>query len=138
MGMFQDKPGFALKPINPGMLPGIALRIGPRNVQALAWEIVGGDEPIVEKYGGLNNASADIGMMPDRKLGLVILTNRGNHYPNEVGRRILLEPGASSGRSRRWNVWPRDPDCFRLTAEHRPETGCGRKITFNRRCEARK
>jgi beta-lactamase class C len=78
------------------------LRIGPRNLQALAWEIVVGDEPtIVEKYGGLNNASAYIGMMPDRKLGLVILTNRGNHYPNEVGRRILLELGASGGRSRR-------------------------------------
>jgi beta-lactamase class C len=78
------------------------LRIGPRNLQALAWEIVGGDEPtIVEKYGGLNNASAYIGLMPDRKLGLVILTNRGNHYPNEVGRRILLELGASGGRSRR-------------------------------------
>jgi beta-lactamase class C len=68
------------------------LRIGPRNLQALAWEIVAGDEPtIVEKYGGLNNASAYIGMMPERKLGIVILTNRGNHYPNEVGRQIMLE-----------------------------------------------
>ena len=46
---------------------------------------------IVEKYGGLNNASAYIGMVPDRKLGIVILGNRGNQYPNEVGRRILLE-----------------------------------------------
>jgi hypothetical protein len=77
-------------------------------------------------------------MMPNRKLGLVILTNRGNHYPNEVGRWTLLKLGASGGRSRRQNVWPCDPDCFRLTAKHRPETGCGRKITFTRRREARK
>jgi beta-lactamase class C len=68
------------------------LRIGPYNRQALAWEIISGKGPaIVEKYGGLNNASAYIGMVPDRKLGIVILGNRGNQYPNEVGRRILLE-----------------------------------------------
>ena len=68
------------------------LRIGPYNRQALAWEIISGKgAAIVEKYGGLNNASAYIGMVPDRKLGIVILGNRGNQYPNEVGRRILLE-----------------------------------------------
>jgi beta-lactamase class C len=68
------------------------LRIGPSNGQALAWETVSGKGPaIVEKYGGLNNASAYIGMVPGRKLGIVILGNRGNQYPNEVGRRILLE-----------------------------------------------
>ena len=53
------------------------------------------DEPnIIEKYGGLNNASSYIGMMPSRKLGIVILANRGNVYPNEVGRRIMLEIAA--------------------------------------------
>ena len=66
--------------------------IGPRSRQALAWEISFADAPtIVEKYGGLHNASAYIGMMPRRKLGIVILGNRGNQYPNEVGRRIMLE-----------------------------------------------
>jgi hypothetical protein len=30
-------------------------------------------------------------MMPSRKVGIVILANRGNVYPNEVGRRITLE-----------------------------------------------
>jgi hypothetical protein len=30
-------------------------------------------------------------MMPSRKFGIVILTNRGNQYPNEVGRKIMLE-----------------------------------------------
>jgi beta-lactamase class C len=71
------------------------LAIGPRNRQALAWEIVLGEGPtIVEKYGGLDNASSYIGMMVSRKLGIVILGNRGNQYPNEVGRRILHDlPG---------------------------------------------
>src|SRR5499427_3046510 len=51
-------------------------RIGPRNSQALAWEIISDKEPtIIEKYGGLNNSSAYIGMMPSRKLGIVILSN---------------------------------------------------------------
>jgi beta-lactamase class C len=58
-------------------------RIGPRNSQALAWEILDREPTIIEKYGGLNNASAYIGMMPSRKLGIVILGNRGNQYPNE-------------------------------------------------------
>jgi beta-lactamase class C len=67
-------------------------RISPHNVQALAWEISNGDEPtIIEKYGGLNNAASYIGMMPSRRLGIVILTNRGNQYPNDVGRAIMLE-----------------------------------------------
>src|SRR5215470_1713712 len=67
--------------------------MSPHNTQALAWEIISnGQEPtIVEKYGGLNNASAYIGMMPNRRLGIVILSNRGNTYPNEVGRRIMAE-----------------------------------------------
>jgi beta-lactamase class C len=66
--------------------------IGPGSRQALAWEVSFADAPtIVEKYGGLRNASAYIGMMPRRHLGIVILGNRGNQYPNEVGRRIMLE-----------------------------------------------
>jgi beta-lactamase class C len=73
--------------------------IGPRNEQALAWEISFGDEPtIIDKYGGLHNASAYIGMMPRRKLGIVILGNRGNQYPNEVGRRIMLDLAAPRRR----------------------------------------
>jgi beta-lactamase class C len=43
---------------------------------------------IIEKYGGLHNAAAYIGMMPDRKIGVVILGNRGNH---EIGRALLRE-----------------------------------------------
>src|SRR5262249_58911561 len=78
--------------------------IGPRNRQALAWEVLGGDAlTIVEKYGGLHNASAYIGMMPRRKLGIVILGDRGKQYPNEVGRPILLELAASR-RLRAWHA----------------------------------
>jgi beta-lactamase class C len=66
--------------------------IAPRNEQALAWEIVvEGERPIIEKYGGLDNTSTFIGMMPNRKLGVVIFGNRGNLHPSEPGRRILLE-----------------------------------------------
>ena len=73
--------------------------IDPGNRQALAWEISFGDAPtIIEKYGGLNNASAYIGMMAHRKLGIVILGNRGNQYPNEVGRRIMLDLAAARRR----------------------------------------
>jgi beta-lactamase class C len=68
------------------------LTIGPHNRQALAWEIVVGEAPtVIEKYGGLDNASAYIGMMPSRKLGVVILGNRGNLYPAEPGRALLIE-----------------------------------------------
>jgi beta-lactamase class C len=83
-------------PIKPALNEAMALaqrsvvNITERNHQALAWEITSGNA-IIEKYGGLNNASAYIAMMPSRKLGIVILANRGNLYPNEVGRRILLE-----------------------------------------------
>jgi beta-lactamase class C len=71
------------------------LQILAHSRQALAWEVLSGKGPaIVEKYGGLNNASAYIGFMPSRGLGIVILGNRGNQYPNEVGRRILRELAA--------------------------------------------
>jgi CubicO group peptidase (beta-lactamase class C family) len=64
--------------------------ISPRNTQALAWEInFNGEPPIVEKNGGLNNSSTYIGMIPARKLGIVILANRGNQDPAEVGRRVM-------------------------------------------------
>jgi len=66
--------------------------MSPNNTQALSWEIIHGDAPtIIEKYGGLNNSGAYIAIMPSRSLGIVILNNRGNQYPNEVGRQILLE-----------------------------------------------
>lgn len=57
--------------------------------QALAWEVHKGDESIVDKYGGMNNASAYIGLLPERKIGVVILGNRGSMAVEDVGRRII-------------------------------------------------
>ena len=69
-----------------GVLP-----IGPRVAQALAWEINDNAEfTIVDKNGGLNNTSTYIGMIPSKRLGIVILLNRGNQNAADVGRAILL------------------------------------------------
>jgi beta-lactamase class C len=66
-------------------------RITPRNSQGLGWEIIHeGALDIVEKNGGLDNTSTYIGMLPARKLGIVILSNRGDQYPSEAGRCIML------------------------------------------------
>src|SRR5262249_20258260 len=64
------------------------------NDQALAWEVNKKDGLIVEKNGGLDNSSTYIGLIPGRKIGVVILSNRGNQAPNVIGRRILLELAA--------------------------------------------
>jgi beta-lactamase class C len=77
-------------------------RISPRNRQALAWEINDNYRPaIVEKNGGLNNSSTYIGMMPRAGLGIVILSNRGDQNPAEVGRRILFKLAQSRAAGRR-------------------------------------
>ena len=61
-----------------------AFRVSPQYGQAMAWETItpatmGTDGPtIVDKPGGLNNASAYIGLVPERKIGIVILANRGD------------------------------------------------------------
>jgi beta-lactamase class C len=68
-----------------------AFRIGPTAGQALAWETTAIDGPtIVDKPGGLNNASAYIGLVPERRIGLVILANRGDIHPFEVARSTIL------------------------------------------------
>jgi beta-lactamase class C len=70
-----------------------AFRVDEQYGQAMAWEINGsGETTIVDKPGGMNNASAYAGLVPERKIGLVILSNRGDVYPHEVARsRILPE-----------------------------------------------
>jgi beta-lactamase class C len=66
-------------------------RLGPQYGQAMAWEI---ESPfgvtIVDKPGGLDNASAYVGLVPDRKIGLVILVNRGDVHPFEIARSTIL------------------------------------------------
>jgi beta-lactamase class C len=60
--------------------------------QAMAWENVHlNDVDVVDKPGGLNNASAYVGLVPAHKAGIVLLANRGN-FPHEIARyRVLPE-----------------------------------------------
>jgi beta-lactamase class C len=66
-------------------------RVSAQYAQAMAWEI---ESPfgvtIVDKPGGLDNASAYIGLVPERKIGLVILANRGDVHPFEMARSTIL------------------------------------------------
>jgi beta-lactamase class C len=75
-----------------------ALRMTQREVfhidkefgQAMAWENVDlGDLDIVDKPGGLNNASSYLGLVPARKIGLLLLANRGE-FSHEIGRYQIL------------------------------------------------
>lgn len=59
--------------------------------QAMAWEVRPDEPKLVDKYGGLNNASAFIATVPSRKMGVVLLGNRGNLPVADAGRAILLE-----------------------------------------------
>lgn len=68
-----------------------AFRVDAHNAQAMAWEI--GDQSgikIVDKPGGLNNASGYMGLVPDHGLGVVFLANRGDVFPHELARTTLL------------------------------------------------
>jgi beta-lactamase class C len=60
--------------------------------QAMAWENVHlNDVDVVDKPGGLNNASAYVGLVPAHKAGIVLLANRAN-FPHEIARyRVLPE-----------------------------------------------
>lgn len=56
----------------------------------LAWQNVGaGNFTIIDKNGGLNNTSTYIGFAPQRKLGVVILVNRGKQHATGIGRQII-------------------------------------------------
>lgn len=58
--------------------------------QAMAWETVHLDGvTVLDKPGGLNNTSGYIGLVPTRRLGIVLLANRGE-YPHEIARYKIL------------------------------------------------
>lgn len=58
--------------------------------QAMAWETVHlPGVTIVDKPGGLNNASGYIGLVPAHRIGIVLLANRGE-YPHEIARYKIL------------------------------------------------
>jgi beta-lactamase class C len=65
-------------------------RVSEKFGQAMAWENVHlGDIDIVDKPGGLNNATAYVGLVPSRRIGIVLLANRGN-FPHEIARYRVL------------------------------------------------
>ena len=65
-------------------------KVNPHFTQALAWQIItGGNLTIIDKNGGLNNTSTYIGFVPQQKLGVVILANRGRQNATKFGRQIL-------------------------------------------------
>jgi beta-lactamase class C len=67
-----------------------AFHVSAKFGQAMAWENVHlGGVDIVDKPGGLNNASAYIGLVPARKIGIVLLANRGD-FPHENARYQVL------------------------------------------------
>jgi beta-lactamase class C len=64
--------------------------VSPRLTIGLAWQIVSaGNFTIIDKNGGLDNTSTYIGFTPQRKLGVVILVNRGKQHATGIGRQIL-------------------------------------------------
>jgi beta-lactamase class C len=64
-------------------------RIGEGTYQAMAWEVHDSGETVVDKYGGMNNATAYIALMPARSIGIAILGNRGGMALSGAGRRIM-------------------------------------------------
>lgn len=58
--------------------------------QAMAWENVDVDGVgVVDKPGGLNNASAYVGFVPEHKVGVILLANRGD-FGHEIARYRVL------------------------------------------------
>lgn len=67
-----------------------AFRVDEKFGQAMAWETVHlPGVNVVDKPGGLNNASGYIGLVPTRRIGIVLLANRGE-YPHEIARYKIL------------------------------------------------
>jgi beta-lactamase class C len=65
-------------------------RVDRKFGQAMAWETIDVDGvAVVDKPGGLNNASAYMGLVPAHNIGIVLLANRGE-YPHEIARYRVL------------------------------------------------
>jgi beta-lactamase class C len=67
-----------------------AFTVSARLKIGLAWQNVSaGNFTIIDKNGGLNNTSTYIGFVPQRKIGVVILVNRGRQNATIYGRQII-------------------------------------------------
>jgi len=92
--------------------------------QAMAWETVHlPDVTVVDKPGGLNNVSGYIGLVPSRRIGIVLLANRGD-YPHEIARYKILPALAhlmtarsrvTESPGRAWGLPREDGDQYRAT-----------------------
>src|SRR5262249_56039937 len=66
--------------------------VNERFTQALAWQVVrNGDITLVDKNGGLSNTATYIGMIPGKRLGIVVLSKlrpraRDPHRPPDHAR----------------------------------------------------
>ncbi len=63
----------------------------PHMTQGLAWQRLHFDgELMIDKNGGLADTSTYLGMLPQRKVGVVIMANRGKCNATLAGRRLLM------------------------------------------------
>lgn len=62
----------------------------PHLTLGLAWQRFQGEKYLfIDKNGGVDGFSSYIGMLPDRKIGVVLLANRGGTQITETGRALL-------------------------------------------------
>lgn len=66
-------------------------RVNDHLTMGLGWQrfTTEGGWLIIDKNGGVSGFSSYIGMVPDKKLGIVILMNKGKSQSTEIGRKIL-------------------------------------------------
>lgn len=66
-------------------------KVSDNLTMGLGWQRVRPQgELVIDKNGGLDGTSTYIGMLPERKIGVVVMANRGKCQATGVGRRLLL------------------------------------------------
>lgn len=70
------------------------VKVNDRLTMGLGWQRVN-DEGLllVDKNGGVEGFSSYIGMLPSKKMGIVILANKGKTQITSLGRKILVQLG---------------------------------------------
>jgi beta-lactamase class C len=60
-------------------------------MQGLSWQRVHLEgHLVIDKNGGLDGTSTYIGMIPGKKLGVVVMANRGKRNATGLGRQLLI------------------------------------------------
>jgi beta-lactamase class C len=63
----------------------------PRMTQGLAWQLLNiQGEKVIDKNGGLAGTSTYIGLLPEWRMGVVVMANKGKCGATAVGRKLLL------------------------------------------------